>query len=45
MEGRAAKKAGEAIITALLAETGAKTIIDHRLDLVSHYGAVAQQAK
>lgn len=40
----AQRKAGEAIITALLAETGAKTIIDHRLDLVSHYGAVAQQA-
>lgn len=40
----AQRKAGEAIITALLAETGAKAIIDHRLDLVSHYGAVAQQA-
>lgn len=37
----AQRKAGEAIITALLAETSAKTIIDHRLDLVSHYGAVA----
>ena len=39
----AQRKAGEAIITAMLAETSAKTIIDHRLDLVSHYGAVAQQ--
>ena len=28
----------------MLAETGAKTIIDNRLDLVGHYGAVAQQA-
>ena len=41
----AQRKAGEAIITAMLAETSAKTIIDNRLDLVSHYGAVAQQAK
>lgn len=40
----AQRKAGEAIITAMLAETSAKTIIDNRLDLVSHYGAVAQQA-
>lgn len=40
----ARRKAGEAIITAMLAETSAKTIIDNRLDLVSHYGAVAQQA-
>lgn len=37
-------KAGEAIITAMLAETSAKTIIDHRDNLVSHYSAVAQQA-
>lgn len=29
----------------MLAETGAKAIIDHRLDLVGHYGAGAQQAK
>lgn len=41
----AQRKAGEAIITALLAETNAKAIIDHRDNLVSHYGAVAQQAK
>lgn len=40
----AQRKAGEAIITAMLAETNAKTIIDHRDNLVSHYGAVAQQA-
>lgn len=39
----AQRKAGEAIITAMLAETSAKTIIDHRDNLVSHYGAVAQQ--
>ena len=41
----AQRKAGEEIITALLAETSAKTIIDNRDNLVSHYGAVAQQAK
>lgn len=41
----AQRKAGEAIITAMLAETNAKAIIDHRDNLVSHYGAVAQQAK
>ena len=41
----AQRTAGEAIITATLAETSAKTIIDHRDNLVSHYGAVAQQAK
>lgn len=41
----AQRKAGETIITALLAETNAKAIIDHRDNLVSHYGAVAQQAK
>lgn len=41
----AQRKAGEAIITALLAETNAKAIIDHRDNLVSHYGAVAQQSK
>lgn len=40
----AQRKAGEAIITAMLAETSAKTIIDHRDNLVSHYSAVAQQA-
>lgn len=40
----AQRKAGEAIITAMLAETSAKTIIDHRDNLVSHYGTVAQQA-
>lgn len=40
----AQRAAGESIITAMLAEASAKTIIDHRLDLVSHYGAVAQQA-
>lgn len=40
----AQRKAGEAIITAMLAETSAKTIIDNRDNLVSHYGAVAQQA-
>lgn len=40
----AQRKAGEAIITAMLAETSAKAIIDHRDNLVSHYGAVAQQA-
>ncbi|MCH4856989.1 hypothetical protein [Bifidobacterium pseudolongum] len=40
----AQRKAGETIITAMLAETSAKTIIDHRDNLVSHYGAVAQQA-
>ena len=40
----AQRKAGEAIITALLAETSAKAIIDNRGNLVSHYGAVAQQA-
>ena len=28
----------------MLAETSAKTIIDHRDNLVSHYSAVAQQA-
>lgn len=45
-EWKAAQRtAGEAIITAMLAETSAKTIIDHRDNLVSHYGAVAQQAK
>lgn len=37
----AQRKAGEVIITAMLAETSAKAIIDHRFDLVSHYGAVA----
>ena len=41
----AQRTAGEAIITAMLAETSAKTIIDHRDNLVSHYGAVAQQSK
>lgn len=41
----AQRKAGEAIITAMLAETSAKTIIDHRDNLVSHYSAAAQQAK
>ena len=41
----AQRTAGEAIITAMLAETSAKTIIDNRDNLVSHYGAVAQQAK
>ena len=41
----AQRKAGEAIITAMLAETNAKAIIDNRDNLVSHYGAVAQQAK
>ena len=41
----AQRKAGEEIITALLAETSAKTIIDNRDNFVSHYGAVAQQAK
>lgn len=41
----AQRNAGEAIITAMLAETSAKTIIDHRDNLVSHYSAVAQQAK
>ena len=45
VHGERQRKAGEAIITAMLVETGAKTIIDHRLDLVGHYGAVAQQAK
>lgn len=40
----AQRTAGEAIITAMLAETSAKTIIDNRDNLVSHYGAVAQQA-
>ncbi|PKU96227.1 hypothetical protein [Bifidobacterium pseudolongum] len=40
----AQRAACESIITAMLAEASAKTIIDHRLDLVSHYGAVAQQA-
>lgn len=40
----AQRAAGEAIIVAMLAETSAKTIIDHRDNLVSHYGAVAQQA-
>lgn len=40
----AQRKAGEAIIGAMLAENSAKTIIDHRDNLVSHYGAVAQQA-
>ena len=40
----AQRTAGEAIITAMLAGTSAKAIIDNRLDLVSHYGAVAQQA-
>lgn len=40
----AQRAAGEAIITAMLAETNAKTIIDHRDNLVSHYGTVAQQA-
>ena len=44
VHGERTRKAGEAIITAMLAETSAKTIIDNRLDLVSHYGAVAQQA-
>lgn len=38
------RKAGEAIIEAMLAETSAKAIIDNRGNLVSHYGAVAQQA-
>lgn len=41
----AQRNAGEEIITAMLAETSAKTIIDHRDNLVSHYGAVAQQSK
>ena len=40
----AQRKAGEAIITAMLAEASAKAIIDHRDNLVGHYGAVAQQA-
>lgn len=40
----AQRKAGEAIIEAMLAETSAKAIIDNRDNLVSHYGAVAQQA-
>ena len=40
----AQRKAGEAIITALLAETDAKAIIDNRDNLVSHYGTAAQQA-
>lgn len=39
----AQRAAGEAIITAMLAETSAKTIIDHRDNLIAHYGAVAQQ--
>lgn len=38
------RKAGEAIITAMLAETSAKTIIDNRDNLISHYDAVPQQA-
>lgn len=40
----AQRNAGEATIAAMLAETNAKAIIDHRDNLVSHYGAVAQQA-
>ena len=39
----AQRKAGEAIIGAMLAETSAKTIIDHRDNLIAHYGTVAQQ--
>lgn len=41
----AQRKSSEAIIAAMLAETSAKEIIEHRDNLVRHYNAIAQQAE